>query len=198
MNLRHWLRDPRRAVARARYWMWEKYNPDKPWLCPGTVRFLEREISPTWHALEFGSGRSSVWFAGKVAKLTSVEANEGWYCTVGAQLRAKSVCNVDYRLVTLDHPAGEDEWPVYDPIPRYVAAADAFGDGELGLVVVDGHYRTHCVRRSVPKIRPGGLLLVDDVERWPDLSAIPVPADWPVADLSSNGLKQTCVWLRPG
>jgi hypothetical protein len=39
--------------------------------------------------------------------------------------------------------------------------------------------------------------MVDDVNSWPTREEIPVPADWPVADLGSNGTKRTCVWRKP-
>ena len=78
-----------------------------------------------------------------------------------------------------------------------MAIADEFADATLDLVVIDGHYRSNCIRRCLWKARPGGFLLVDDLGLWPDRSQLPVPADWPVADLGSNGLKQTGIWRRP-
>jgi hypothetical protein len=51
--------------------------------------------------------------------------------------------------------------------------------------------------RIVDKIKPGGFLLVDDLGLWPDRSKLPVPDNWPVADLSLNGLKQTGIWRKP-
>ena len=59
---------------------------------------------------------------------------------------------------------------------------------------MDGHYRTTCVKRLVPKIAPGGYLLVDDINLWPSLAALPVPAGWRIADDSTNGLKRCVVW----
>jgi hypothetical protein len=198
MNLKHWVRHPRQGFARVRYWVWERMNPDKPWLCPGTVRFLDRHLTPDMTGLEFGSGRSTRWFAGKVGHLVSVEHHPGWYEQVRSELAARGVANVDYRLVPLDHPEAEGERPEYDPVPRYVAVADGFPDRSLGFVMVDGHYRTHCIRHCLGKLRPGGLLVVDDLNRWPTPEATAVPADWPVADLSTNGIKRTGVWRKPG
>lgn len=194
MNLRHWLTHPREFAARLRYFVWEKLHPDCPWLCPGTVRFCERHLTPGMTALEWGSGRSTAWFARRVGRLTSVEHNAGWYAGVGRRLAAAGVTNVDYRFVPLDHPEAEGERAEYDPLPAYVRAADDIPDGTLGLAVVDGHYRTHCVRRVVPKLRPGGLLLVDDVNFWPSPAALPVPDGWSVADDSTNGLKRCVIW----
>ncbi len=76
MALRFWVSRPRQLLARLRYWVWERMNPDKPWMCPDTIKFCEAHLSRSMKALEFGSGRSTMWFSTKVGHLTSVEHDE--------------------------------------------------------------------------------------------------------------------------
>ncbi len=197
MNPWFWLRRPHLIPARVRYWWWERRNPDKPWLTPAAVAFLDRELSAADAGLEFGSGRSTVWFAARLRHLTSVEHHPGWYEAVRARLDRAGRANVDYRLVSLDHPESQPEQPTYAPMPAYVRVAHGLADASLGLVVVDGHYRTHCLLAALPKVKPGGLLLVDDMNLWPGCRP-PVPDDWPQVSRSTNGLKWTGVWRRPG
>jgi hypothetical protein len=197
MNLRFWLRHPGLIFARARYWAWERMNPDKPWLCSSSIRFCERNLTGSMVGLEFGSGRSTAWFADKLGRLVSVEHHPGWHEQVRARLASRNLVNVDYRLVPLDHSESEPERTDYAMVPRYVAIADEFTDNSLDLIVVDGHYRSNCIRRCLGKLRPGGFLLVDDLNLWPTREAIPVPVDWPLADLGSNGIKQTGIWRKP-
>ena len=71
-----------------------------------------------------------------------------------------------------------------------------FEDASLDLIEVDGLYRTDCIRASVRKLKPGGLLLVDDFERWPSRDSVPIPDNWLLIDESSNGVKRTCIWQR--
>jgi hypothetical protein len=194
MAIWFWVSRPRLLLARIRYKLWERANPDKPWLCPGTVAFLQAQLNKSMVAAEFGSGRSTGWFAALVGRLWSIEHNRVWYERVRRQLEEAGVTNVDYRFVALDHPESEPERAEYDPPPAYVAVADEFPDRGLGLAVVDGHYRTHCVRRLIPKIAPGGFLLVDDVNMWPSPAALPVPASWRVVDDSTNGIKRCIIW----
>ena len=92
------------------------------------------------------------------------------------RLASQDLTNVDYRLVPLDHPVSDAERAEYATVPRYVAVADEFPDRSLDLGVVDGHYRTNCIRRCLGKLRPNGLLMVDDVNMWPTREEIPVPA----------------------
>ena len=197
MKFWFWVRRPRMAVARLRYWLWERRNPDAPWLTPAAVRFCESALSPAMRAWEFGSGRSTPWFAARVGHLVSVEHDPAWYATVRERLAAARVTNADYRLLPLDHPEAEPEHPAYDPLPRYAAAIAAEPDGSLDLVVIDGHYRSTCIRESLAKLRPGGLLLVDDLNLWPGRKDLPVPEDWPQVHESTNGIKRTGVWRRP-
>lgn len=194
---RHWLANPRRLLARLRYALWERRNPDAPWLCPDTVAFLEKNLRPRMNALEFGSGRSTPWIAARVAALLSVEHDARWADAVARNLRERGVRNVDYRVVPLDHPESDPERETYEPLPAYVAVARDLPDRSLHFAFVDGHYRTHCVRTLVPKIAPGGILLVDDLNLWPSAEALPVPTDWTVVHAASNGLKSDLAWKAP-
>ena len=98
--------------------------------------------------------RSTAWFAGKLGRLVSVEHNPGWYERVRARLASENLTNVDYRLIPLDHPESDPERAEYATVPRYVAVADEFPDDSLDFVLVDGHYRTNCIRRCLGKLRP--------------------------------------------
>jgi Methyltransferase domain len=197
MNMWFWIRRPRSAIARIRYWLWEKRNPDKPWLTPGSVQFCERALAPPMRGWEFGSGRSTVWFAGRLAHLVSVEHDPTWHAIVQKRLATTNSANVDYRLIPLDHPVDQPEKSVFDPLPRYVAAIAAEPDESLDLVVIDGHYRTNCTRVCLPKLRPGGLLLIDDLNLWACREDLPIPADWPSVHESTNGIKRTGIWRKP-
>ena len=145
-------------------------------------------------ALEFGSGRSTRWLGKLVGHLISVEHNSKWYETTREQLVEDEITNVDLRLVPLDHPESAPERIEYSPVPNYVAVADGVSDRSLGLAIVDGHYRTNCIRHLVPKIAPGGYLLVDDIDMWPSPESLPVPEDWRVVDDSTNGVKRCIIW----
>lgn len=193
---KYWLRHPGRLWPRIRYWWWEKRNPDKPWLTPGAVEFLESHLTPEMNALEYGSGRSTLWFASKVGHLVSIEHDEGWFQKVRAELLRHDCGNVDYRHVPLDHPVSEPERPGYNPLPAYVVTGVNCPDESLDFVVIDGHYRGTCIGAALTRIVPGGLLLVDDANMWPENSP-PVPRDWPEVSRTTNGIKFTVIWRKP-
>src|SRR3989442_8964113 len=57
VKVAYWLRSPRSTWARLRYWVWEKMNPEMPWLSPGAVAYCAAALTKSMRALEFGSGR---------------------------------------------------------------------------------------------------------------------------------------------
>ncbi|MBD2695230.1 class I SAM-dependent methyltransferase [Anabaena catenula] len=192
-----WLQRPQLIVYRVRYWVWEKLHPDEPWMCPGTVEFCKKHLAASMSVLEFGSGRSSAWFARRVSKITSIEYDENWYKVVKSKLEKDNIANVNLRLILLDHPVSEPEQDTYKICPSYVAVLDEFADESLDLVIVDGHYRTNCARKCLKKIKAGGYLLVDDTNLWTSLDALSIPPDWKVVDQSTNGIKTAAIWQKP-
>ena len=63
MRLGYWFRRPRRLLSRIQYWWWERRNPDKPWLTPAAVSFLESHLTNDMERKPFGSGRSTLWYS---------------------------------------------------------------------------------------------------------------------------------------
>jgi len=141
--------------------MWyQKTCPDHPWLTRQANSILDTYLKKTDRGLEFGSGRSSMWFAQRIAHLTSVEHHEGWYKQVSQMFADNHVDNVDYRhcpKVAQDaDPAGSG----------YVKVVEEFDPGSLDFALVDGIYRDHVAAAVLPKLRPGGVLIIDNINHY--------------------------------
>jgi len=145
--------------------------------------------------LEWGSGRSTRWYGKRLGKLLSIEHNPYWHAKVTQMIR--DLPNVECRLIALEHPLNQPTKPDYDPLPKYVAVAKQFPDASLDFVVVDGHYRQACIKQALPKLKPGGLLLVDDFGFVPSLREWGVPPCWPVVYESSSPYHDTIIWRKP-
>jgi len=150
-------RTPRYLYHRTRQLIYERGHADAPWLTPAATGLLESLLRPADRGVEFGSGRSTVWFARRVAALTSVEHDERWYQTVTAALKARGLRNVDYILAPGEQPLerGSDS--------AYARTALSFPDDSIDFALVDGHYRDYSAKFILPKIRPGGMLVIDNV-----------------------------------
>jgi predicted O-methyltransferase YrrM len=197
MNIQFWLRRPHLIIPRLRFWLYERSNSDKPWLCAGTIVFLERVLTTEMIGAEFGSGRSTRWLAARLKKLVSIEQSSEWYQIVCNQLKDAAIQNVDYRLIPIEHPESEPEHEEYETLPKYVAVLNTFENDSIDFVLVDGHYRSTCIKAALSKIRNGGYLVVDDTNLWKAIGGPPVPKEWKCVDTSTNGIKTASIWQKP-
>lgn len=196
MNVGHWARHPVSFLRRVWYFFYERAHRDEPFLAPGAIRFLDAHLPRHGTGLEWGSGRSTPWFAERLGHLVTVEHDPTWLELLRGQLSRQGIGNVDVRVVPLDHPPEEPTRPVYDPMPRYVAFVGEFPDAHFDFIEVDGHYRQACVGAALAKLKPGGYLLVDDTN-WLPLAEWGVPPAWPLAHQSVKIDTVTSIWQRP-
>ena len=86
-----------------------------------------------------------------------MEHDERWHETVTATLADRGLGNVDYILAPGDQPMerGGDS--------AYARTALAFPDDSIDFALVDGHYRDYSAKFILPKIKPGGMLIIDNV-----------------------------------
>ena len=211
------LLKPRYVADRVRLAMHQRLHPDAPWLTAEATEALERWLQPHHAGIEWGSGRSTVWFARRVNRLLSVEHHPGWHRSVSAQLAASGLTNVDYRLYPCEPERIEtDEWIAQMFASDYVRAVDRFADGTLDFALVDGMYRSVCALSVIPKLRRGGLLIVDNVNWFlPSRSRAPssrgatdtalsptwerfeaAVGGWPLR-WTENGVADTAIWTVP-
>ncbi|MCC6177228.1 MAG: class I SAM-dependent methyltransferase [Chloroflexi bacterium] len=147
-----------------------------PWLPYSAIRFLERQIGPQAVAFEYGGGGSTLWLARRVRHLTTVEHDAAWCPRLAEALQARQVPNVE--LIAC--PARPEPLPAAASLPNgmtygsesaegsfetYVKTIDQFPDASFDLVIVDGRSRAACLVHAAPKVRPGGLLVLDDSDR---------------------------------
>ena len=208
-SFRHW--SPRYLVDRARDRVYQATHPGDPWLTPAAVQFLSLWLRSTDRGLEFGSGRSTLWFARRTQHLTSIEHAPEWHARVSGRLRELGILNVDLRLVEKEPAPADPSQP-----PAYAAAAGDLPDSSLDYVLVDGAYRDACALAGLCKLKPGGLLILDDAHRYlPSRSISPYArtlAEGPASPLwgtflqsvsgwrclwTSKGVSDTAVYIRP-
>ncbi len=132
----------------------QRRNPGAPWLTGTATSIIASWLRGSDKGLEWGSGRSTLWFAGRSSHLTSIEHDVHWASWVNARLVGDLKGRVSY-FVDPDgiHESAESS---------YVNRIQAFADESLDYCLVDGLARDHCALASLDKLRPGGLLIVDN------------------------------------
>jgi hypothetical protein len=149
---------PRCLCALLRRRLWRTQNPGMPWLTRQAIEILEERLKPTDVGLEWGSGRSTVWFAQRVAHLTSIEHNDGWYNRVKNILYDKGIENVELLFAPLEAKGQEQ--------PEYVRVAAELPKASLDFILVDGRLRDKCAELALQLIKPAGCLIIDDAARY--------------------------------
>lgn len=170
-----------------------------PWWPYDAISWVAAALPLGARVFEYGGGGSTLWLADRGAVVTVAEHDGLWHRQLADSLPSS------VRLL-LRPPAAEGTVTaasVSGFFDDYVAAITGEPDGSLDLVIVDGRARVECVRRAIPKVRPGGLLLMDDTDRTRYQPAIDLLSEWERHVFT--GLKpghrapaQTSVWRRPG
>jgi predicted O-methyltransferase YrrM len=181
----------------------QKINPANPWLTSKSIALLKQLLRPTDIGVEFGSGRSTIWFAKHLKQLTSFEDNKFWYSRVDALLKLYNLTDkVNYKLF-------EDEI-------EYSFQTEIFDNNSIDFCLVDGQVRDSISVRMLPKLKSGGILVIDNVNWYlpNDLSKSPytlrennVASEvWQeflilTSDYrriwTSNGVWDTCIFFKP-
>ena len=149
---RHWT--ARYVLRRVRLLLWMRRHPDAPWLSPGAVEYLDEHLRPDDVLVEFGSGRSTAWFARRVARVISIEHDQTWAARVQAQVEAAGLVNAE--VVHVPH----------DPLAYVSAAEHALASARANVILVDGVYRDTCALWALAHRSADGFIVVDDAERY--------------------------------
>ena len=118
------------------------------------------------NVFEYGSGGSTIYFAKRAASVTSTEDNREWLERVQAHLAAEAISNATllFRPFDFCHPVDFEKSDYLQSIP----------DRPFDMIIVDGteesvQVRPTCFRYAETRIAPGGVIIVDDSWRYPQL-----------------------------
>ncbi len=140
---------------------WEIENPDAPWLVPKAVVFIENWLKKEMKGFEFGSGRSTKWFANKTSFYYSIEGDFSWFNKIKNENKINiknGKCKIIYR------DAGNQINIELDKKEKYTNALADFKDSYFDFGLIDGHHRLECLEKSLNKVKNGGILIVDNTD----------------------------------
>lgn len=181
----------------------------KPWTSPASIAIFDALLTSDMIGLEYGSGRSTTYFARRLQFLHTVEHHAGWYEQVQQILQAEGLQNIDYQHIARQE---EDQLPLPAFYAEYQLDPDTFAyrkdyrtyferinqldDNYLDFALIDGRARTECVLCVRAKLKPGGILALDNSERDRYSLARQLLANWPSVT-TTNGITNTTIWFKP-
>ena len=177
--------------------------PSHPVMSEDAISYFDSILEKDWLAFELGSGGSTIWLAKRVMQVISVENDEHWFEAVGQVLIQESLTNADLRLISL-----KPEDPLFS-WAGYAQSILKFKHDYFDLVFVDGWdpCRVPCVGYAIPKLKPGGWLVVDDTTQPYIYDIFSLVEKWSRVDKSGITLgrtdgavtaQQTSFFRKPG
>ncbi|MAR30666.1 MAG: hypothetical protein CL884_00335 [Dehalococcoidia bacterium] len=183
--------------------MHEKTHPNDPWLTRQSVHILADLLQDTDTGLEFGSGRSTIWFAQRTSRVISIEHDFKWYQSVGQKIQDLNLeSKIDYRYC--------------DNIADYVGQIDSLEDNSIDYCLIDGKARDECTLKVLPKLKHEGILIIDNINLYlPNASRSPNSirrfdntndSAWASVQIqidswemvwTTNGVSDTALWIKP-
>ncbi|WP_162417430.1 class I SAM-dependent methyltransferase [Cyclobacterium roseum] len=140
-----------------------------PWITFEAIDYLKELIKPEMKVFEFGSGGSTKFFVTRVKEIHSVEHDELWYNLVekeigGFQNLNLSLIKGEDKPITTAGIISDEDNDLLD-YWKYSNSISDFEDQYFDLILIDGKARNACIKNSIPKLKNGGYLVVDNSHR---------------------------------
>jgi hypothetical protein len=159
-----------------------------PWITYPAFRQLARIVRPDWRVFEYGCGGSSLWWASQVEQVFSVEHDAVWAARIAAAAppNLKIVTRVSGEECSLERQdsvakfmAHPPELPL-SPFPEhnvmhgltakefiaYATEITGHPRESFDAIVVDGMARTLCAWMAPRYLKPDGIIVFDNTDRW--------------------------------
>jgi hypothetical protein len=171
------------------YPQWKKYlspehnsiSDELPWITFDAIRFLEKHIPAAAVVFEYGGGGSTLFFLAGAEKVITVEHDTEWFNKLQSIIynrMDKNKWEAHYIKAENGPPpsGGTDTGHPDDYVSadenyaganfyNYVSVIDRYPDDYFDCILIDGRSRTSCLKHSFSKLKPGGLLILDNAER---------------------------------
>jgi hypothetical protein len=149
-----------------------------PWITYSATNYLNKYLVDHMVVFEYGSGGSTIYLAKRVKEGVSIEHDNIWMENVRKRLGELRLNNWTINYIPPDK-CDSKSLDYYNPehyaasSPRYrgshfkayatsiLDSPDEFYD----LILLDGRARNSCAKQAIPKVKVGGILVLDNSDR---------------------------------
>ncbi len=177
-------------ILKCYYKLYFLLHPKYPWLMPKAIKFLSKYLTNEMIGIEWGSGKSTIWFCERMKELVSIEFNKTWFDKVNKWISDKNINNISYHYIPI-----EEKEPPHNIFPSYVDIINNYPDNYFDFILIDGHYRPRCVQASIPHLKTGGIMFIDN-SNWLKLEKWGVPATWEIVLNIQKDFAGFTIWQK--
>lgn len=113
-----------------------------PWFSYPAIDFISQFDLSNKTVFEWGSGNSSIFFAKRCKKVTSVEHDKNWY-------------NISKNKLL------ENQNLIFSELAEYHNAIHTTNE-KFDIIIIDGQRRFDCARESIRRLNEGGIIIIDN------------------------------------
>ncbi len=198
-----------RPILKLNYKLFKLLNPTTPWTSQASIRIFKKILNKDMIGLEYGSGNSTIFFSKYLKKVVSIEHDSAWFEIVKSKLTTHSIQNVEYYFIpkkdqTLnfhysffqDYNLKNDEFEIRKEYHDYFSEVLKYPDEYFDFIIIDGRARVECCLNSIPKLRTGGIFVLDNSDRERYKPVFKVLQHWQSIN-TTTGLFDTTLWFKP-
>ncbi|MEA2249448.1 MAG: hypothetical protein QOH46_3977 [Solirubrobacteraceae bacterium] len=151
----------------------------RPWVPFAVEAMLARQLRPDMRVCEYGAGGSTLFLLERVGELVTIEWDDHRAAQVADAVRPARARGWSLQVAAPEENPSSRQLDPSDPgayvsaspgflgysFRSYVQQIDSFDDDAFDVVIVSGRARPSCVAHALPKVRRGGMLLLDHAER---------------------------------
>lgn len=151
----------------------------RPWITFAAEEALTGLVRSDARIFEWGAGGSTLFLGNRVSELVTVEHDQHWLRRTATLLPSRT--SFRWRAYWLEPVARAEpcEFPATDPeayastdaryaqmsFENYAKAIERYPNNYFDIVLIDGRARPSCFKHAVAKVKLGGHIVVDNMER---------------------------------
>lgn len=178
-NVRHFFRWRRSQFAGA-----TPVSDEQPWITFDAIQYLEEKVLASHRVFEFGGGGSTLFFLKRCHEVVTVEHDAKWFLLLKQLVEGKRLDNWVGRLIEPEEgdlvkspsPSNPDHYSSGGAkdvnFRKYASSIDSYPDEYFDIILIDGRSRPACIKHAAPKLRNGGLIVLDNADRSYYLSSM--------------------------
>src|SRR6478609_83116 len=198
-----------RPVLKFKYKSALKEIPSAPWMSIAAINIFDAILDKEMKGFEFGSGGSTIFFSKRAGQVVSLEHDVAWHAQITKRIQDQQIKNIDYHLVEKENIGNKpsligkrnDDYIVpFTPATcfvNYYSFIDRYENESFDFIIVDGRARVECAEHAIPKLKKGGILILDNSERLRYKPVHDTLKSWKKV-FTTNGLTDTTFWFKPG